>query len=126
MAATYKRRRSAGFVKNLWVYRKLVLAAILMGLTLWFIVMNGTEVQVWFPFGFGPLNTTSGVAILLGAVAGSVLTALVLTVVLTMRRVRGSHDQGDDADPAAIPDDRPPTDYAAKTPDGFGRSDWSA
>ncbi len=126
MSASYKRRRSAGLVRNLWVYRKLVMAAILLGLMLWFIVMNGTTVQVWFPFGFGPLTTTSGVAILLGAVAGSVVTALLLTVFLTLRKWNPSSGRIDDADPAAIPEDRPPTDYAAKTPDGFGRSDWSA
>ena len=126
MPPSYKRRRSAGFVRNLWIYRKLVLAAVLLGLTLWFIVMNGTPVEVWFPFGFGPLKTTSGVAILLGAVAGSALTALLLTVFWTMRRIRAPHDRGEDIDPSAIPEDRPPTDYAAKTPDGFGASDWSA
>lgn len=126
MASSYKRRRSAGLVRNLWVYRKLVLAAVLLGLMLWFIVMNGTAVDVWFPFGFGPLRTTSGVAILLGAVAGSILSALVMTVFLTMRRFKNPAGRGDDSDPSAIPEDRPPTDYAAKTPDGFGRSDWSA
>ena len=125
MPAPYKRRRSAGFVRNLWVYRKLVLAAILLGLTLWFIVMNGTAVDVWFPFGLGPLKTTSGVAILLGAVAGSALTALFFTIFWTVRRMRNPAGRGDDADPSAIPEDRPPTDYAAKTPDGFGSSGWT-
>lgn len=126
MAVPYKRRRSAGFVRNVWVYRKLILAAILLGLTLWFIVMNATEVAVWFPFGFGPWRTTSGMAILLGAMAGSALTGLLLTVFLTMRRFKGPSGRDDDADPGAIPEERPPTDYAAKTPEGFGRTDWSA
>ena len=126
MPAPYKRRRSAGFIRNLWIYRRLVAAAFVLGLTLWFIMMNNTAVEVRFPFGFGPWNTTSGVAILLGAVAGSILTALVVTIVLTMKRFRHSSDRSDDADSSEIPEDRPPSDYASKTKEGFPDSNWSA
>ncbi|MDB5351596.1 MAG: hypothetical protein JWN86_2843 [Planctomycetota bacterium] len=126
MIAPYKRRRSAGLVRNLWVYRRLVAVAFVLGLTLWFIVMNNTEVDVRIPFGFGPWKTTSGVAILLGAIAGSILTALVFTILITMKRFRHPSDRTDDADPSAIPDDRPPSDYASKTKDGFPDSGWSA
>ena len=126
MSSPYKRRRSAGFIRNLWVYRRLVLAAILTGLMLWFILMNNTPVEVWFPFNFGPLKTSSGMAILLGAVAGSVVTVLVMTIVRTLRKFR--HGTGHDAAPDsnAIPEDRPPSDYASKAKEGFRNSDWSA
>ena len=126
MAAPYKRRRSAGFIRNLWVYRRLVAAAIVLGLTLWFIVMNNTELQVRFPFGFGPWSTTSGVAMLLVGVASSIATALVLTIVLTMKKFRHPASRGDDSDPTAIPEDRPPSDYASKAKEGFPDSGWSA
>lgn len=126
MASPYKRRRSASLVRNLWVYRRLVLAACLTGLILWFILMNNTPLEVRFPFGFGPLSTTSGMAILLGVLAGSVVGALLVTVVMTMRRFRGGQAREADADPAAIPEDRPPSDYASKTKEGFPDSGWSA
>jgi uncharacterized integral membrane protein len=126
MASPYKRRRSASIVQNLWVYRRLVLAAILSGLTLWFILMNNTEVSVRFPFGFGPLQTTSGMAILLGSVAGSVVTLLITTIVLTMRRFRHGHGHDGGSDHSAIPEDRPPSDYASKAKEGFPDSGWSS
>lgn len=126
MAPPYKRRRSAGFIRNLWVYRRLVLAAILTGLMLWFILMNNTGVSVRFPFGFGPLETTSGMAILLGALAGSVVTALILTIVMTLRKFRSGTDPHVEPDPSAIPEERPPSDYASKAKEGFGDSGWSS
>ncbi len=126
MASPYKRRRSAGIIRNLWVYRRLVLAAILTGLTLWFILMNNTAVDVRFPFGLGPLATTSGMAILLGAMAGSAVTVLVVTIVMTMRRFRHGPGRSESADPTAIPEDRPPTDYASKAKEGFPDSRWSS
>ncbi len=126
MATAYKRRRSAGFIRNLWVYRRLVLAAILTGLMLWFILMNNTAVDVRFPFGFGPLKTTSGMAILLGALAGSVVTALILTILMTLRRFRRGTDHQVGSDPSAIPEDRPPSDYASKAKEGFPDSGWSS
>jgi uncharacterized integral membrane protein len=125
MSSPYKRRRSAGFIRNLWVYRRLVLAAILAGLTLWFIVMNNTALEVRFPFGFGPLKTNSGMAILLGAMSGSVVTVLVVTIVMTMRRFRHGHGHAGEADRDAIPEDRPPSDYASKAKEGFPDSRWS-
>jgi uncharacterized integral membrane protein len=126
MSAPYKRRRSAGFVRNLWVYRRLVAAAIVAGLTLWFILVNNTELAVRFPFGIGPWITTSGVAILLGAIAGSIMTGLVLTIVLTMKRFRRPSGRDDDGDPRAIPEERPPVDYASKAKEGFPDSGWSS
>ncbi len=125
MATPYKRRRSASLIRNLWVYRRLVAAAVLMGVMLWFIVINNTQVIVRFPFGLGKMESTSGLAILLGALAGSAITALLMTLFLTMRRLRSSGGRADEADPSAIPEDRPPTDYAAKTTEGFPDADWS-
>ena len=126
MAGPYKRRRSAGLIRNLWVYRRLVLAAIILGLTLWFILTNNQEVTVYFPFRLGTIKGTSGLIMLVGAMAGSVITMLTLTIFLALRKVRHVPAGRDDSDPSAIPDDRPPTDYASKTTEGFPDPDWKA
>ena len=126
MGSPYKRRRSAGLARNLWVYRRLVLAAFLAGLLLWFILVNNQAVEVRFPFGLGPMKTSLGMAILLSASAGSVVTVLVATIVMTMRRFRKGPGRDADADPSALPEDRPPSDYAANAKEGFPDSEWPA
>lgn len=126
MAAPYKRRRSASLIRNLWVYRRLVLAAILAGLTLWFILVNSQDVEVRLPFWSTPLKASLGMAILVAAVAGSIITLLITTIVMTMRKLRTGHAHEPDPDPSAIPEERPPSDYASKAKEGFPGSDWSA
>lgn len=124
----YKRRRTRGLIRNLWVYRRLVLAAIVLGLVLWFILINNTPVVVVFPFRLGQVQTSSGVAILLGAVAGSIVTALAGGVVFALRRFGkdGSHPNGNGGGGVAkVPDEKPPSDYAAKTGEGFSDAPWT-
>jgi uncharacterized integral membrane protein len=126
MSYPYKRRRPH-LIRNLWVYRRLVALAAAFGLMLWFILINNTAVTVYFPFGLGEISSTSGLIILLGALAGSVVTALALALVLAIRRVR----TGREGEPSRAPDladeidDRPPPDYAAKTGEGFSDARWS-
>jgi uncharacterized integral membrane protein len=118
MASPYKRRRPS-IVRNFWIYRRLVGLALVLGLMLWFIWANNAPVTVAFPFGLGTLKSTTGLVILLSAGAGSVATALTMTLVYAWRRVHG-HRPHENDDPA-LPDDRPPVDYAAKaseTPPG--------
>jgi uncharacterized integral membrane protein len=125
MASPYKRRRPS-LIRNLWVYRRLVLAAIVLGLLLWFIVINNQPVTVFFPFRLGQLSSTSGVIILLGALAGSLVTALIGTIVFAWRYYKGSRSgPGEGGGDATLPEDRPPTDYAAKTTEGFSDAPWS-
>lgn len=120
----YKRRRPS-LVRNFWVYRRMVLLALVLGLTLWFIVINSTPVDVTFPFGLGVIRTRSGLAILMGAVAGSLATALTGTIVWAMRRRRHRDPEAAGRDiPAGWSEDRPPPDYAAKTPEGFPDTEW--
>jgi uncharacterized integral membrane protein len=126
MISPYKRRRSSSLIRNLWVYRRLVAAAIVLGVMLWFIVINHDAVTVRFPFGLGQLQTSSGIAILLGALAGSVVTALIMTVILAVRRLRSGVGEGVAVNPTALPEDRPPSDYASKTTEGFSDAPWSA
>jgi uncharacterized integral membrane protein len=132
-AYNYKRRRPS-IVRNLWVYRRMVLLAVLLGLLLWFIVINNTPVTVYLPFGLGQLSTRSGIAILLGAIVGSLATSLALTIVWAVRRQRHRPADAEPVPPGAPApaksdgpaEDRPPTDYAARTKDGFPDAPWSA
>jgi uncharacterized integral membrane protein len=112
-------------LKNLWIYRRMVLLAMLLGLILWFIVINNQRVEVVLPFGLGAWETRSGIAILMGAVAGAAAASLGLTVFWALNR-RGPRRQDDSepAGPVETADDRPPADYAAKTGDGFPDAPW--
>lgn len=127
MTSPYKRRRPA-LLRNAWVYRQLIAAAVTLGVMLWFILINNTTVSVAFPFGLGKIESTLGLLILLSAAAGSLFTVLVGGIVLATRKFRrpGGRTTDDDLDPSAIPDDRPPTDYAAKTTEGFSGTPWSS
>jgi uncharacterized integral membrane protein len=121
------RRRRPHLVLRLWLYRRLVAVALVLGLLLWFIVINNTAVTVHFPFGLGQISSTSGIIMLLGALAGSIVTGLTMAVILTVRRAQAGREPvpspgGGLADEI---DDRPPPDYAAKTPEGFSDSPWS-
>jgi len=127
MAYQYKRRRPS-ILRNLWVYRRLIGSAILLGLMLWFIWANDTAVTVAFPFRLGSLNSRLGVVILLSALVGSLLTVLIISYLFTMRRIRGTQGAGP-AEPRAateLDEDRPPPDYAAKTTDGVTNPRWSS
>jgi uncharacterized integral membrane protein len=114
----YKRRRPS-LILNLWLYRYLVATALVLGLLLWFIWINNAAVTVFFPFGLGQLDSTAGVVILLSALAGSVLTLLVIALLLAVRKIRGAAARAAEEDPSALPEDRPPSDYASKTTEGF-------
>jgi uncharacterized integral membrane protein len=124
MAYEYKRRRPS-ILRNLWVYRRLVLAAILLGVMLWFIMANSAPATVEFPFGLGKLTSSVGVVSLMSALVGSVVTMLVTTLILAIRRIRRTQTSPDPPHPPDPADDRPPADYAAKTADGFPNAHWS-
>jgi uncharacterized integral membrane protein len=124
MAQSPYKRRKPNIVKNFWVYRRLVALAFVLGLMLWFIWANDASVTVSFPFGLGTWKSTTGLVILLSALVGSVMTALAITLILTIRRAQGPKNAKADAEAAPLPDDRPPPDYA-KTTEGFPESRWS-
>jgi uncharacterized integral membrane protein len=124
MAYQYKRRRLA-IVRNFWVYRRLIGAAVLLGLMLWFIWANSAPVIVKFPFGLGEYNSTLGVVMLLTALVSSVATILVVTLVFALKRIRGSNSAQKPSHPTEQPADCPPPDYAAKTTEGFSNAHWS-
>jgi uncharacterized integral membrane protein len=126
MTSPYKRRRPPLLLK-LWVYRRLVALALALGMLLWFVVINNTAVTVYFPFGLGQISSTSGIIMLLGALGGAIVTGLAIALVLAIHRAQANREPASSAgrglaDPI---DDRPPPDYAAKTPEGFSDAPWS-
>lgn len=128
MSSPYYKRRRRSLVRNLWIYRRLVALAVVLGLMLWFVLKNSESVNIAFPFGLGTFRSTSGLVILLSAMVGSVATALSMTVILAIRRARADRDDppGPDALKPPNDDDLPPPNYAAKTGEGLNRdAPWS-
>jgi uncharacterized integral membrane protein len=123
MTYLYKRRRPS-IVRNLWVYRRLIALAMVLGLMLWFIWANNEPVTVAFPFRLGSLSSSLGLVILLSALVGAIVTALTMTLIYTVKRRKSLRLRGGDEAPD-LPVDRPPSDYAAKTTEGFPDSHWS-
>jgi uncharacterized integral membrane protein len=123
MTSPYKRRRPS-ILRNFWVYRRLVLVALVLGLLLWFIWANNQKVTVAFPFRLGEVTSSVGVIILASASVGSVATLLVTTLYLAIRARRAS--RAADIEDKGRPDDElPPPDYAARTGEGLSGSRWS-
>lgn len=126
MGTAYYKRRRRSLVRNLWVYRRLVALAIVLGLILWFVVSNNERVAIGFPFGLGTFRSTTGLVILLSAMVGSLATALSFTLFWAIRKARSEPDEPIGPGKSPIVDDLPPPDYAAKTGEGLGRDErWS-
>jgi uncharacterized integral membrane protein len=123
----YKGRKPS-LVRNLWIYRRLVALACVLGLMLWFIWANDDKVTVHFPFGLGVLTSRIGLVILLSALVGSAVTALAMTVIFALRQARSASGAGagktEEETTTTVPDDLPPPNYAAKT-EGFSEKRWS-
>ncbi len=127
MASSYYKRRKRSLIRNLWVYRRLVALAVVVGLLLWFVLTNNERVTIAFPFGLGSFQSTTGLVILLSAMVGSLLTALTMTVLWAIWKARLERDETPENPTRPVNDeDLPPPDYAAKTGDGLTREGpWS-
>jgi uncharacterized integral membrane protein len=127
MGSPYKRRKRS-LIRNLWVYRKLVALAVVVGLLLWFVLTNNERVTIAFPFRLGSFQSTTGLVILLSAMVGSFLTALTLALFWAIRKARSDMDDPVDfpVPRSPVANELPPSDYAAKTGDGLNREGpWS-
>jgi len=124
MTSPYKRRRPS-VIRNLFVYRRLIALAMVLGLMLWFIWANNQAVTVAFPFRLGSVSSSLGLVILASALVGSVATALTMTVVYTLKRRKSIRQQVGEDEAADLGDDRPPADYAAKATEGLSDSHWT-
>lgn len=115
------RRRKPSLLRNVWIYRRLILLAMILGVLLWFMVINNTAVTVVFPFNLASIESTTGLVILISALVGSLATALIMTLIRAIRGYREPRkvDAPDLDEVANLPDDRPPPDYASKTNEGF-------
>ena len=119
-----KSRKSSNPLRTLWMARKLIAAAIVLGILLWFILMNHQDVTLYFPFGMGQAHSSLGVVVLLSALAGGSVTALLSAFFWARKWYRpgsrpldevvseqGEHQPGTDASsivrgPSALPPKR--------------------
>ena len=116
------RRRKPSLIRNLWIYRYVIAIAFVMGVLLWFVVINNAEVQVYFPFGMGSLTSTAGIVILLSAIVGAVLAMMAMGLIFALRRLKAGASTSElESEGAVLDDDLPPTDYASKAPEGLRR-----
>ena len=127
MPSPYYKRRKRSLVRNLWIYRRLVALAVVVGLMLWFVLTNNERVTIAFPFGLGNFQSTTGLVILLSALVGSFATALTMTLIWALKWAKAEPDEVPEKSPRSPDvDDLPPPDYAAKTGDGLTRDGpWS-
>lgn len=125
MPQTAYPRRRRSLLRRLIAYRRLVLAAFVLGLLLWFILANSTAVTINFPFGLGKWQSTVGLVILISALFGSLATGLILTIFFALRWGRDSRGEAAGFQRPPESDELPPSDYAAKTADGLSREEWS-
>lgn len=129
MSTPYRRRRPA-LLRNFWAYRYLIVVGLIVGVLGWFCWSNGETVTVRLPFGLGTMQNPLGVVILLSALVGAVTAALAMGVFLAIRRLGSTREKADAEDAgnsASVrdPEERPPTDYASKTGEGFSDAPWS-
>ncbi len=114
--------RPSDWLRTLWVSRRLVAAAVVVGILVWFIASNNESVTVHFPFGLGRPTASIGLIVLVSAIAGSLATVLLMTIVRALGKYRPTPRPTETAKP--IPTDRPPADYGARTPEGFPDARW--
>jgi uncharacterized integral membrane protein len=86
-------------LRNLWVYRRLLALALMMGIALSFVVQNRVALKVTFPF-LGEIDSTSGIVMLASAALGAVACWLVMTFRHALREARGQ--KGEPEPPASL------------------------
>lgn len=125
-AGPYKRRRSTGVLRNFWIYRWLITAALLLGTLLWFMFSNSQTVTVYLPFGLGSPSAPIGLVVLFSALIGALVAVLLTVLVLTLGGRRFASSEPAAPPMQELPEDRPPSDYAARTEEGFSNAPWTA
>ena len=93
-------------IRNLWIYRRVLLLAVLLGIVLYFVFTNNKPLEVSFPF-IGEISSTSGIVMLASAALGAAACWLVLTF---RRALRDAHrERRPVEDPAKPPPGKAPT-----------------
>jgi uncharacterized integral membrane protein len=80
-------------VRNLWIYRRVVLLAVLLGIVVAFVFTNNQEVRVKFPFFLGELTSTSGVIMLVSAALGATACWVLLTLRRAWEEAKEQHER---------------------------------
>ena len=66
-------------IRNLWIYRRVLVLAVLLGIAASFVMSNSEPVKVSFPLVRLEISSTSGLVMLVSAALGAGATWLVLT-----------------------------------------------
>jgi uncharacterized integral membrane protein len=103
-------------LRNLWIYRRLVMLAGVLGIALYFVATNREPVKVTFPF-LGRIDSTSGIVMLVSAALGAAAGWLVMTFRHAIRRGRMA-EQATTTKPAND-ELRRGTEPEAKKPEGL-------
>ena len=126
MKDSARRHRASNPLRSLWMSRKLIAAAVVLGVLLWFILINNQQVTLYFPFGFGKAQASIGIVVLLSALAGSLITGLLTAFFWAWRRYRpGNRPPGEAPPPGDLPEEQPPVDLA-RLSDRFSSARFSA
>jgi uncharacterized integral membrane protein len=92
-------------MRNLWIYRRIVVLAVILGIALFFIGSNREPLKVTFPF-LGGIDSTSGIVMLASAVLGAAACWLVMTFRQALREARGQRAETERPKPALGSDER--------------------
>jgi uncharacterized integral membrane protein len=106
-------------VRNLWIYRRLLALAVLLGVALFFVLSNREPVKVSFPF-LGGIDSTSGIVMLVSAGLGALVCWLVMTFRHAIREARERRVECDSGErPAELPESK------ARTGSEPEKTEWS-
>jgi uncharacterized integral membrane protein len=81
-------------IRNVWIYRRLLALAVLLGVALFFVLSNREPVKVSFPF-LGGIDSRSGIVMLVSAALGASVCWLVMTFRHAMREARDQRVESD-------------------------------
>ncbi len=92
-------------IRNLWIFRRLVALAVVLGLALFFVMSNREPVRVTFPL-VGGIDSTSGKLMLISAGLGAAASWLVLTFRFAWREAQAEKQRATEtpAEPRAADD----------------------
>ena len=79
MRGKNRRHRSSNPLRTLWMAKKLIAAAVVLGILLWFVLTNNQQVTLYFPFKIGNAKASIGVVVLVSAGIGALITGLLGT-----------------------------------------------
>jgi len=74
-------------IRNLWIYRKVILFAVVLGVIATFVLSNNDPVRVNFPF-LGEISSRSGVVMLICVLLGAGVTWIVMTFRVTLEEAK--------------------------------------